>query len=321
MSIVLPGERAPAQHVNLKLGPGLLQAPNGSSSTNRTAPSIFATRAGTLNHSANGSKWWVESNARRYVPAAQESVVGVVVQKQGEGFRVDIGSAHSANLDGLAFEGATKRNKPNLKVARDFISLDSNGAKATGWKLAHKDMEPELECFDAQTRKAEGFGELKGGFLVRCSLRLCRQLLDPKHFLLPLLGSLFPLEIAVGLNGRIWINSQDAKRIIAIAQVIEAADPDAQGMGESDIRTLLEDLNRKWMFESCFDKRSLCRRHADISDPDYARIEFGRSPPLLLESTYAIPILMLQPLYHPKVSSSGDLDSDMFERIETSLDL
>ena len=41
--------------------------------------------------------------------------------------------------------------------------------------LAHRDMDPELECFDAQTRKAEGFGELKGGFLVRCSLLMCRQ--------------------------------------------------------------------------------------------------------------------------------------------------
>lgn len=38
------------------------------------------------------------------------------MQKVGEGFRVDIGSAHPASLDGLAFEGATKRNKPNLKV-------------------------------------------------------------------------------------------------------------------------------------------------------------------------------------------------------------
>ena len=36
-------------------------------------------------------------------------------------------------------------------------------------------MEPELECFDAQTRKSEGFGELKGGFVVRCSLKMCRE--------------------------------------------------------------------------------------------------------------------------------------------------
>ena len=45
-------------------------------------------------------------------------MIGVITQKIGEGFRVDIGSAHFASLDGLAFEGATKRNKPNLKVSR-----------------------------------------------------------------------------------------------------------------------------------------------------------------------------------------------------------
>jgi len=52
----------------------------------------------------------------QYVPAPQELVIGVVTQKVGEGYRVDVGSAHPASLDGLAFEGATKRNKPNLKV-------------------------------------------------------------------------------------------------------------------------------------------------------------------------------------------------------------
>ena len=62
MSIVLPGEQVPAHHVNLKLGPGLLQL----SSPNPTqTSSIIATRAGTLNHSSNGRKWWVENNSRR----------------------------------------------------------------------------------------------------------------------------------------------------------------------------------------------------------------------------------------------------------------
>lgn len=36
-------------------------------------------------------------------------------------------------------------------------------------------MEPELECFAAESRKAEGFGELKdGGMLVSCSLQMAR---------------------------------------------------------------------------------------------------------------------------------------------------
>ena len=35
---------------------------------------------------------------------------------EGEGWRMDIGSTHQASLDGLAFEGASKRNRPDLKV-------------------------------------------------------------------------------------------------------------------------------------------------------------------------------------------------------------
>ncbi|ESK95762.1 exosome complex exonuclease rrp40 [Moniliophthora roreri MCA 2997] len=233
MSVVLPGEQVPAQHVNLKLGPGLLQTSHASNSKANT--SIISTRAGTLNHSANRSRWWVESNSRRYVPAAQEPVIGVISQRQGEGYRVDVGSAHSANLDGLAFEGASKRNKPNLKVGCLVYSRVS---------LAHKDMEPELECFDAQTHKAEGFGELKGGFLVRCSMRMCRQLLDPSHFLLPLLGAMFPLEVAIGLNGRVWVNSKEAKQVIAVARAIEAADPDGGGLlDENEVKALLAGMD------------------------------------------------------------------------------
>ena len=50
------------------------------------------------------------------MPAPQEPVVGTVALRAGEGYRVDIGAGQFATLDGLAFEGATKRSKPNLKV-------------------------------------------------------------------------------------------------------------------------------------------------------------------------------------------------------------
>ena len=40
--------------------------------------------------------------AGQYVPVAQESAI--VSQRQGKGYRVDIGSAHMASLDGLAFK-------------------------------------------------------------------------------------------------------------------------------------------------------------------------------------------------------------------------
>ena len=47
--------------------------------------------------------------------------MGTVMGRTTDGYRVDIGSAHMASLDGLAFESATKRNKPNLKVQKFFV--------------------------------------------------------------------------------------------------------------------------------------------------------------------------------------------------------
>ena len=121
-------------------------------------------------------------------------------------------------------------------------------------------MEPELECFDAQTRKAEGYGELKGGFLVRCSLKMSRKcvtscpstalahgkyysLLDPDYFLLPMLGSRFPLDTAIGTNGRIWISAKEVKQTIAVARCIEAADPDGGGMDQNALKKFIGTLD------------------------------------------------------------------------------
>lgn len=52
--------------------------------------------------------------------------MGIVAGKSGlDGWRVDIGSAHFAILDGLAFEGASKRNKANLKVCKVSFCIDN----------------------------------------------------------------------------------------------------------------------------------------------------------------------------------------------------
>lgn len=48
--------------------------------------------------------------------SAGESVIGVVVGKTVEHYKIDIGAAQTALLGVLAFEGASKRNKPNHEV-------------------------------------------------------------------------------------------------------------------------------------------------------------------------------------------------------------
>jgi len=50
------------------------------------------------------------------------------------------------------------------------------------------------------------------------------RLLDPVHFLLPLLGSRFQLEVAIGVNGRVWFKTPEVRQTIAVARCIEAVD-------------------------------------------------------------------------------------------------
>lgn len=76
--------------------------------------------------------------------------------------------------------------------------------------------------------------------IVECCLF---RLLDPDHFLLPLLGSRFPLEAATGLNGRVWINAKDIRHIIAISRCIEAVDPDGGGLDEPGVKKLLSTMD------------------------------------------------------------------------------
>jgi exosome complex component RRP40 len=115
MQVVYPGTVVPIDSIEetLKIGPGLTHATN----------ELIANKAGLLHIDSN--KYYVESSQKRvlcllfdyeYVPVTGESVIGIVKNKSAENYRVDIGSAHNASLSVLAFEGATKRNRPMLQV-------------------------------------------------------------------------------------------------------------------------------------------------------------------------------------------------------------
>ncbi|KAF9182974.1 Exosome component 3 [Haplosporangium sp. Z 11] len=211
--IVLPGDELPPTETGLvedtatpaptiKLGPGLQPMDDDT---------IAAVKAGVLKHANVGNRWWVESNQRRYVAVAGENVIGVVVGKTVEHYKLDIGTAQPALLGVLAFEGATKRNKPNHNVG-DLLYCRVS--------LANKDMEAELECFNPTTGKADGYGELKFGFVIKTSLGLARRLLDPKSLILRLLGKHIPFETAIGMNGKVWVNSGSTKHTILICNAI-----------------------------------------------------------------------------------------------------
>ena len=73
----------------------------------------------------------------RYIPCVGDNVIGVVIERHSDNLILDIGGPFPAVLNSLAFEGATRRNRPKLGEG-DLVY-----ARVT---LAHKDVDTELSC-------------------------------------------------------------------------------------------------------------------------------------------------------------------------------
>ena len=144
------------------------------------------------------------------MPAVDDLVIGIITEKLSEGWKVDIGSSQVATLSIYAFEGGTKRNRPALPQGSLVYARMS---------LSNKDVEPEISCV-AATGKAEGFGPLVGGYMFKCSTGLTRQCLVVDCVVLNELGKYIPFEIAVGMNGRIWVNSTNTTNCTIIVNAI-----------------------------------------------------------------------------------------------------
>ena len=173
--------------------------------------------------------YWVDSHRKRYVPARGETVVGIVLNKVGDIFKVDIGSSEQASLPYLAFEGATKKNRPDLQVGDVVFAR---------LLTASRDMEPELVCVDSYGKKGK-LGQLEGdGFLFSCSLNLVRKILNPACPLVKILGREIPFDIAVGMNGKIWVKAKSIQATIAIGNAILSA----EHLTEEEIRTKCDDI-------------------------------------------------------------------------------
>ncbi|CAH0564664.1 unnamed protein product [Brassicogethes aeneus] len=190
------------------VGPGLRR--------NEERPnSLFITQPGKLCFKAP-NVYWIEGRRKRYIPKKGDLVVGIVTKKAGDTLRVDIGSAEFASLSLLAFEGATKKQKPDAQVG-DLVY-----AKLLN---AHKEMEPELVCIDSYS-KAGRLGLLSNeGFLINLSPLQANRLLDvDNNPLLRTLGRKLVFEIAVGVNGKVWINAKKTKDVFTIIKSLELAE-------------------------------------------------------------------------------------------------
>uniref|UniRef100_A0A7S0QLZ0 Ribosomal RNA-processing protein 40 n=1 Tax=Pyramimonas obovata TaxID=1411642 RepID=A0A7S0QLZ0_9CHLO len=195
---------------------------------------VVATRAGAVRNTAQG-QYFIEGSQKRYIPQVDDAVIAVVTRRIGEMFEVDIGGPFRASLSGVAFEGATRRNRPNLKV----------GALVYGRVIsADRDMEPEIECMDAHG-KSSGFGPVAGGDMFNCTTGLARVLLgNPPCPVLVALGSALSYEIAVGINGRVWVKAEDAPTTILVSNSILNSEFISAKQSELMVKTLLTRMGK-----------------------------------------------------------------------------
>ncbi|CAI4222194.1 unnamed protein product [Auanema sp. JU1783] len=160
------------------------------------------------------NKTWVSVHSKRYIPFKGDRVIGIVTNKLGDFFKVDIGYSDLALINFLSFEGATKRNRPNLKTG-DIIYAQVSEASPH--------LEPELTCIDSVSR-AKGLGILTEGLMFKTPLHLARRMLSPKNKLMELLGEEFKFEITVGLNGRSWLKSGKPLDTMTLRRIILASE-------------------------------------------------------------------------------------------------
>ncbi|KAL4348634.1 hypothetical protein GQ457_17G016670 [Hibiscus cannabinus] len=140
-----------------------------------------------------------------------DAVLGIVVDSKRDDFLIDIKGPALAFLPVLSFEGGTRRNIPKFEVGT-LLYLRVVKAKFG--------MNPELSCTNAHGKAAE-FGPLKDGYMFETSTGLSRKLLSsPTCPVLESLGKKLCFEIAVGLNGRVWVNAASPRTVIVAANAI-----------------------------------------------------------------------------------------------------
>lgn len=202
--IVVPGDvvldLSSMTNQTIKLGGGLRQE----------CDSVSVIKAGKLRFS-KPNKYWVESSQKRYVPCVEDTALGIVVDCKADNFFVDIKGPTIAFLPVLAFEGGTRRNIPKFEIGS---LLYVRVVKA------NPGMNPELSCTDASGKAAE-FGLLKDGYMFETSTGLSRMLLSsPACPVLDELGKQLSFEIAVGLNGRVWVNAESPSTVVVVSNAI-----------------------------------------------------------------------------------------------------
>ncbi|CAB4256823.1 similar to Saccharomyces cerevisiae YOL142W RRP40 Exosome non-catalytic core component [Maudiozyma barnettii] len=223
-TLVIPGDEISIDSERpVVLGPGMYNDPV----TQRIVP----VNAGLLNisDSKKGQTIYVEYDSKRYSPAVGDLVVGIITGAFGDSYRVSLSSFSTpVSLSYMAFPNASKKNRPTLVIGDLVYARVCN---------AEKELEAEIECVDSTNGSDAGFGLLENGMVIEATLGFTRSLLFNNEF--PLLRELAQhckFEIAIGVNGKIWIKTDEVKETIACYRSIS----DCQGQPQEKFQEIIK---------------------------------------------------------------------------------
>lgn len=125
---------------------------------------------------------------------------------------MDIRAPTAGLLPALAFEGATKRNRPRL------VPGDAVYARV---EETSRDVEPELSCLASPAAAGAALGPLPAGYVLETNTAHARRLMAlPPAPELVALGTSLAFEVAVGANGRVLVHSQAPRVTAAVAHAL-----------------------------------------------------------------------------------------------------
>jgi exosome complex component RRP40 len=263
--VLLPSDEVPRDHLPtnnsnpLRLGPGLRILSQTSLKATGSNHVLTATQAGLLTTDAKRNTVSLLSFPnRRYVPTVNDLVIAQIHHSSIDFFHcvVTPNTAHSL-LGQLSFEGATKKTRPMLKQGElVYARVQSVGVGAGA--------EVELTCVNPATGKADGgLGPLVGGMVFDVSTGMAARLIrassssaentDAIEGLVVLselgkkLESLGGFELAVGRNGKVWVDCSSAaesavKVTIAIGRCLQ--ETDQQNLHTHDQKKLVTKILR-----------------------------------------------------------------------------
>ncbi len=249
LSIVLPGDDVTQMIRQTTKKPPKLGA--GLRTDDNETIRVLATCAGRLEQRSN--TYYVKQNIQRYRPLQEDRVIGIVedrVASDGSGgdiYRVNIGGPHPALLSNLSFEGATKRNKPNLVpgmlvYARIESTPPSMDCTLTCTLGTHDAGVPRK---DWMTNEGT-YGVLTGGTCQKIPLGLARELLYPNNLVLQELSNKsIAFEVCIGVNGFLWVHSSRSEYTILIQNAILNSQVLTETQVRGMVKSLVDTVNRQ----------------------------------------------------------------------------